>query len=160
MRPHDAGRVCVVSCHDRPDHVSAPEWVGPARSRPLHHRGCATPFEGARSRPRRSLRSGRMPSRPIPRLSDPFGSRADGDLLFGRGTSDMKGFLAAGLAALPTMASMDLARLIHLAFSYGGRPAVEVFPISSANCPSFVRSRQARSLGEPRGLWAILALQA
>ncbi|TGD42022.1 acetylornithine deacetylase [Pseudotabrizicola sediminis] len=50
--------------------------------------------------------------------SDPFQLRADGDRLFGRGTSDMKGYLACMIAMVPAFQAMDLQRPIHLAFSY------------------------------------------
>ena len=49
---------------------------------------------------------------------DPFRlTEADGKL-YGRGTSDMKGFLAVCLALLPEMAAAPLVRPIHLAISY------------------------------------------
>ena len=47
--------------------------------------------------------------------SDPFTLRADGSRLYGRGTSDMKGFLACVLAALPAMAEARLTTPILLA---------------------------------------------
>ncbi|OWV74439.1 acetylornithine deacetylase [Rhizobium sp. R339] len=50
--------------------------------------------------------------------SNPFRLRAEDERLFGRGASDMKGFLAAALAALPAMAKMQLSHPIHFAFSY------------------------------------------
>lgn len=50
--------------------------------------------------------------------SDPYRLRLDEDMLYGRGTCDMKGFIACVLAALPQMASQKLATPIHLAFSY------------------------------------------
>jgi acetylornithine deacetylase len=49
---------------------------------------------------------------------DPYQLTADGERLYGRGTADMKGFLAAVLAAVPAMVKADLAAPIHLAFSY------------------------------------------
>jgi acetylornithine deacetylase len=50
--------------------------------------------------------------------SDPFGlARRDGKL-FARGATDMKGFLACCLAAVPEMTARPLARPIHLAISY------------------------------------------
>lgn len=43
---------------------------------------------------------------------------AKNDRLYGRGTADMKGFLAAVLAAVPDMVQADLQRPLHLAFSH------------------------------------------
>ncbi|WP_458130120.1 acetylornithine deacetylase [Pseudomonas sp. Z2-11] len=66
---------------------------------------------------------------------DPFClSEMDGKL-FGRGTADMKGYLASVLAAVPTFLSSPLRRPLHLAFSYdeevgclGVRSLLEVLP--------------------------------
>lgn len=50
--------------------------------------------------------------------SDPFTLTRRGDKLLGRGTADMKGFLAACLAMIHDAVKRDLATPIHLAFSY------------------------------------------
>jgi acetylornithine deacetylase len=50
--------------------------------------------------------------------SDPFTVLAKGDRLFGRGTADMKSFVAVVLAWLPQLAARPLRIPIHLAFSY------------------------------------------
>ncbi|SDY70488.1 acetylornithine deacetylase [Citreimonas salinaria] len=50
--------------------------------------------------------------------SDPFALDAREGRLFGRGSCDMKGFLACALAAVPGLVARDLARPVHLAFSY------------------------------------------
>jgi acetylornithine deacetylase len=50
--------------------------------------------------------------------SDPFTLTKRGDRLFGRGTCDMKGFLALALATVPAIARGNVARPVHLAFSY------------------------------------------
>lgn len=49
---------------------------------------------------------------------DPFRLRVEGDRLLGRGTTDMKGFLACALSAADRAARMQLAVPLHLAFSY------------------------------------------
>lgn len=49
---------------------------------------------------------------------EPFAVTDDGERLYGRGTADMKGFLAVVLAAVPAMARADLAVPIHLALSH------------------------------------------
>ncbi|WP_394890447.1 acetylornithine deacetylase [Mesorhizobium sp. AaZ16] len=48
----------------------------------------------------------------------PFALTRDGDRLYGRGTTDMKGFVACVLAMVPQLSSLSLERPIHLAFSY------------------------------------------
>ena len=50
--------------------------------------------------------------------SDPFQMRVEGDLLYGRGTCDMKGFIAAALVMADQFAAMDLQRPIHFAFTH------------------------------------------
>lgn len=50
--------------------------------------------------------------------SDPFTLTRRGERLYGRGTCDMKGFLALALAAVPAFAKGQTARPLHLAFSY------------------------------------------
>ena len=50
--------------------------------------------------------------------SDPFELTERNDLLHGRGTCDMKGFIAVALSKLPKFINQDLKNPIHLAFSY------------------------------------------
>lgn len=50
--------------------------------------------------------------------TDPFQLRADGGRLYGRGTSDMKGFVACCLAAVPHFQSAGLRRPVHLFITY------------------------------------------
>jgi acetylornithine deacetylase len=53
-----------------------------------------------------------------PWSSDPFTLRQDGGLLYGRGTSDMKSFIAIALAMVPALKAKPLKRPIHLCLSY------------------------------------------
>ncbi len=53
-----------------------------------------------------------------PWTSDPFVLTERDGRLYGRGTCDMKGFLALALAAVPDLVARPLARPAHLAFSY------------------------------------------
>ena len=50
--------------------------------------------------------------------SDPFALHAHDGLLYGRGTCDMKGFIAVALAKLPQMTRKPLKSPVHFAFSY------------------------------------------
>ncbi len=66
--------------------------------------------------------------------TDPFQLADLGDRVAGRGTTDMKGFLACVLAAVPEFAACKLKTPIHLAFSYdeeigcvGVRPMIAEF---------------------------------
>lgn len=50
--------------------------------------------------------------------SDPFTMIEKDGQLFGRGTCDMKGFIAAALAVAPNFAKAELSRPIHFCFTY------------------------------------------
>jgi len=50
--------------------------------------------------------------------SDPYQLKADDRLFIGRGSCDMKGFIACTLAGVPEMVDQSLATPVHLAFSY------------------------------------------
>lgn len=51
--------------------------------------------------------------------SDPFVMDTRDGKWFGRGTCDMKGFIAAAVAMAPHYAALDLQRPVHFAFTYG-----------------------------------------
>ena len=53
-----------------------------------------------------------------PWSTDPFEVRDEGGKLFGRGTSDMKSFIAVALACVPEFLACSLQRPVHFAFSY------------------------------------------
>src|SRR5687767_5663926 len=53
-----------------------------------------------------------------PWSSDPFTLREAGGLLYGRGTSDMKSFIAIALAMVPQLKAKKLKRPLHLCLSY------------------------------------------
>ena len=66
--------------------------------------------------------------------TDPFEMTEKGDRLYGRGTCDMKGFLACMMAAVPDFKQRNLKTPIHLLFSYdeevgctGVRPMIGEF---------------------------------
>jgi len=50
--------------------------------------------------------------------TDPFVLTERDGKLYGRGSADMKGFIACALAAVPGFVAADLKRPVHLAFSY------------------------------------------
>lgn len=85
--------------------------------------------------------------------SEPFSLTRKDDRLYGRGTADMKGYIAAVLSLVPDLAGRRLDRPVHLAFSYDeevgckGVPRlldrlVERLPVLPAGC----------IVGEPTGM--------
>ncbi len=90
-------------------------------------------------------------------VSDPFSLHADSDRLYGRGTSDMKGFLACALAALPELLKMRLKRPVHLAFSYDEEAGCKGVPHLINLMPTLCALPDMCIVGEPSGLRAIRA---
>ena len=89
--------------------------------------------------------------------SDPFLLRREGDRLFGRGATDMKGFLACALAALPSFAAMTLAQPIHFAFSYDEEAGCRGVPHLLAALPELCETPLGAIIGEPSGMQPVLA---
>lgn len=89
--------------------------------------------------------------------ADPFTLTAVGSRLYGRGTSDMKGFLACALAALPRLATRRLARPIHLAFSYDEEAGCLGVPHMLARLPELCARPLGCVVGEATALRAIRA---
>ncbi|NTJ61852.1 acetylornithine deacetylase [Agrobacterium rhizogenes] len=89
--------------------------------------------------------------------SEPFALRREADRLYGRGTTDMKGFLAAALAAAPELARTNLARPIHLAFSYDEEAGCRGVPHLLAQMKALCAHPQGAIIGEPSRMQAVRA---
>lgn len=97
-----------------------------------------------------------VPTDGQPWTSDPFTLRCDDGRLYGRGTSDMKGFLAVCLASLPEMAAAPLKIPLHIAISYDE----EVGCLGVRPLIARMRERFPRPLGvfvgEPTGMEVVV----
>ena len=89
--------------------------------------------------------------------SDPFTLRSEGDRRYGRGTTDMKGFLACALAALPKLVASNLSRPIHLAFSYDEEAGCRGVPHLIAALPHLCQKPLGAIIGEPSRMQAVRA---
>ena len=92
-----------------------------------------------------------------PWTSDPWVLTPKGDKLYGRGTCDMKGFLALALAAAPDFAAGGLKRPVHLAFSYDEEIGCLGAPDLIAEIAAKVPRPAAVIVGEPTNMEAVSA---
>lgn len=87
--------------------------------------------------------------------SDPFALRESGDRLYGRGTCDMKSFIAAALVAARDYAALPLRRPIHFAFTHDE----EVGCLGARALVAELRARGIRPamavIGEPTGMQVV-----
>ena len=88
--------------------------------------------------------------------SDPYQLKTEDKLLVGRGSCDMKGFIACALAGLPQITSGQLQTPVHLAFSYdeeigclGAKRLVEVMS-------GFEVKPRIGLIGEPTNMGMVL----
>ncbi|MET0338256.1 MAG: acetylornithine deacetylase [Caulobacter sp.] len=90
-----------------------------------------------------------------PWSTDPFVLTEKNGRLYGRGTCDMKGFLALALAAAPDLAARRLKRPVHLAFSYDEEVGCLGAPDMIAAFAAEVPRAAAVIVGEPTLMQAV-----
>jgi acetylornithine deacetylase len=84
--------------------------------------------------------------------SDPFTLTARGSRLYGRGSCDMKGFMAAALAHVPSWKQSGLRRPVHLMFSYDEELGCRGVPSMIAAAREMLPQPAAVIVGEPTGM--------
>ena len=94
--------------------------------------------------------------------SDPFSLTDKGDgKLYGRGSCDMKGFLACCLAVLPEMVDKNLKKPIYFAFSYDEEVGCVAAPELTKAIKSYYTEKPKYALiGEPSMMEAIIGQKA
>jgi acetylornithine deacetylase len=84
--------------------------------------------------------------------SDPFRLTARDDRLYGRGTADMKGFIALALALVPEALTRPLATPLHLVLSYDEEVGCLGVPSLISTLPKDARRPRLAIIGEPTGM--------
>lgn len=87
-----------------------------------------------------------------PWSSDPFILRDAGERLYGRGTSDMKSFIAICLALVPEMTAKPLQTPLHFAFSYDEEIGCQGAPHMLAAIGRNLPNPRMAIIGEPTGM--------
>lgn len=90
-------------------------------------------------------------------LGDPFVLRRVDGRLIGRGSCDMKGYVAAVLAAVPELVAMPLSAPIHIALSYDEEAGCRGVPHMIAALPELCATPLGCIVGEPTDLTPVLA---
>ncbi len=89
--------------------------------------------------------------------SDPFRLTRKEDRLIGRGTTDMKGFLAAALSMIPDLLAMELRRPIHLAISFDEEIGCRGVGHMIARLPELCAPPLGAIIGEPSDMRPVLS---
>lgn len=88
---------------------------------------------------------------------DPFRATVDDGRLWGRGTTDMKGFIACVLAMAPTFAAADLKRPIHMALTYDEEEGCRGARVMLDRLGRTGPRPSVAVIGEPTGLGIVVA---
>ncbi|WP_338550445.1 M20/M25/M40 family metallo-hydrolase [Roseovarius phycicola] len=81
--------------------------------------------------------------------SDPFKLTRKGDRLYGRGSVDMKGFLACVLALVPVFKAAPLTKPIHIAFTFDEETGGLGMPVLLESLSGFAYRPEVVIVGEP-----------
>jgi len=89
--------------------------------------------------------------------SDPFIAREKDNKIYGRGSCDMKGFIACTLALAPFFASQNLKKPIHFSFTYDEETACQGAPIMLKELKKRNIKYSICIVGEPTSMKAVQA---
>jgi len=89
--------------------------------------------------------------------SDPFVATEKNNKVYGRGSCDMKGFIACALALAPYFASQNLKKPIHFSFTYDEETACQGAPIMIRDLKKRNINCSICIVGEPTSMKAIQA---
>ena len=89
--------------------------------------------------------------------SDPFVAREKDNKIYGRGSCDMKGFIACTLALAPLFASQNLKKPIHFSFTYDEETACQGAPIMLKELKKRNVKCSICIVGEPTSMKAVQA---
>jgi len=89
--------------------------------------------------------------------SDPFVSKEKNNKVYGRGTCDMKGFIACSLVLAPYFASQNLKKPIHFSFTYDEETACQGAPVMIKELKKRNLNCSICIVGEPTNMKAVQA---
>ena len=89
--------------------------------------------------------------------SNPFVSKEKNNKVYGRGTCDMKGFIACSLALAPYFASQNLKKPIHFSFTYDEETACQGAPVMIKELKKRNLNCSVCIVGEPTNMKAVQA---
>ena len=98
-----------------------------------------------------------VPAVPDEWTSNPYIAREEDDKVYGRGTCDMKGFIACTLAAAPLFASKKLKAPIHFSYTFDEETGCLGAPLVLADLKKRNINFSACIIGEPTSMKAITA---
>jgi len=98
-----------------------------------------------------------VPASPKEWSSDPFIATEKDNRIYGRGSCDMKGFIACSLALAPYFASQNLKKPIHFSFTYDEETACQGAPIMIEELKKRNLSCSVCIVGEPTSMKAVQA---